>query len=249
MVKGRCFGGTCGAEEGGRCCRACGFLLFPKTLLVLGSRVRSFSSSCSEHNSRQCLLTGTYWPQLALDSARRNVKYPQKAGLSQWGKEQEHASLLGFCFFLHLNPTSLPRKVRILGSLRWEKPSQMEPPALPGPSLTPVPKCHIPPVSNPPGDGELLSGGNKTFPSPTALSAAHSRAQSLELAGKPRWLRTIWGASCRILLRNVCTVQLVPARPTAPAAGPSSRSSYNSETFPDKWKQSVLTQMEKKTLW
>lgn len=84
-------------------------MLFPKSLLILGSRVRSWSSSCSQHNSRQCLLTGTYWPQLALDSARRNVKYPQKAS-GEGSSAGAAAAGTRLPFEVLLLPTQSPQK-------------------------------------------------------------------------------------------------------------------------------------------
>lgn len=125
---------SCEAEEGGRCCRVCGLLLFPKTLLVLGSRVRSCSSSCSKHNSRQCLLAGTPWPQLPLESARRNVKYPPKAGMEQRSRNS-------LCFGVLLLPASNPTQP----AQKTEDVESQIDPLLPSTPLTHVPKCHIPP--------------------------------------------------------------------------------------------------------
>lgn len=94
-----------------------------ETLPVLGSRVRNGSggsSSCCEHDSRQRLLTGTYWPQLPRDSARRNAKYLQKPGPSQQRRAQSRARCVGRCS-IHSSP-------RFLGS---SSPSLWNPLRLP----------------------------------------------------------------------------------------------------------------------
>lgn len=107
----------CGAEGGGRCCRAWELLLFPKTLLVLGIRVRSFSSSCSQHKFQAVLadrdLLATAGPGLSQEkceiSTKSRAQPAGKGAVLRLLQQQEHASLLGFCFFLHLN---LSRKMR-----------------------------------------------------------------------------------------------------------------------------------------